>query len=250
MSIKSIRKILVLAFILNVGLYGFSLADVLTPQPKDKPSPYTCKWTNNPPIIDGKPNDACWDKAIAIDNFHLPWLQEKDRPSRTKTKAKLLWDRDNFYYLAQMEDHDLFADVVEHDGKTWDNDVFEIFIKPSSKHTGYYEFQVNAANTFFDCFFPKKRELTENFADIVKADKFHMEAKVVLDGTLNKRDDRDKGWTVEGRIPWVDFAKTGGMPNIDEVWNFALCRYDYDITVEIQDSRRLSSLPRLCPHGF
>ena len=230
MSIKSIRKILVFSIILTVGLYGFSLADVLTPQPKDKPkNSYICKWTNTPPIIDGKPTDACWDNAIAIDNFHLPWLQEKDRPSLTKTKAKLLWDRDNFYYLAQMEDHDLFADVVEHDGKTWDNDVFEIFIKPSNKHSGYYEFQVNAANTFFDCFFPKKRELTENFADIVKADKFHMEAKVVLDGTLNKRDDRDKGWTVEGRIPWADFAKTGGRPNIDETWNFALCRYDYNI---------------------
>ena len=102
MSIKSIRKILVLAFILTVGLYGFSLADGLTQAPKDREKPYICKWTNNPPIIDGKPNDACWDKAIAIDNFHLPWLQEKDRPSRTKTKAKLLWDRDNLYYLAQM----------------------------------------------------------------------------------------------------------------------------------------------------
>lgn len=253
MSLRIIAKILVFSIILTVGLYGFSLADVLTLAPKEKEKPYTCKWTNNPPIIDGKPNDACWDKAIAIDNFHLPWLQEKDRPSRTKTKAKLLWDRDNFYYLAQMEDHDLFADVVEHDGKTWDNDVFEIFIKPSNKHSGYYEFQVNAANTFFDCFFPKKRELTENFADIVKADKFHMEAKVVLDGTLNKRDDRDKGWTVEGRIPWVDFAKTGGMPNIDEVWNFALCRYDYDIkekSPELSTSAPLKSKTHADFHLF
>lgn len=255
MNNRTTLKIIGFSFILALGLYSFSIANIFMKPIEDveKQNPYTCKWTNTPPIIDGNPNDACWEKAIAIDNFHLPWLHEKDRPSRTKTKAKLLWDRDSFYYLAQMEDHDLFADVVEHDGKTWENDVFEIFIKPSSKHTGYYEFQVNAANTFFDCFFPKKRDTTENFADIIKADKFHMEAKVLHDGTLNKRDDRDKGWTVEGRIPWADFAKTGGRPNINETWSFALCRYDYDIkekSPELSTSAPLKSKPYADFHLF
>ncbi len=33
-----------------------------------------------------------------------------------------------------------------------------------------------------------------------------------LQGTLNKWDDRDRGWAVEGRIPWSAFKATGGRP--------------------------------------
>ena len=52
-------------------------------------------------------------------------------------------------------------------------------------------------------------------------------AAVRLQGTLNKWDDRDKGWTVEGRIPWSAFKATGGRPKPGDKWRFALCRYDY-----------------------
>ena len=45
---------------------------------------------------------------------------------------------------------------------------------------------------------------------------FHVETKVQLRGTLNKRDDKDKGWSVEGRIPWADFLRTGGRPEPGE----------------------------------
>ena len=85
MNHRTFTKLIGFLFILAFGIYGFSLADVLTPQPKDKPNPYICKWTNTPPIIDGKPNDACWDKAIAIDNFHLPCnTSQSETTSRTK----------------------------------------------------------------------------------------------------------------------------------------------------------------------
>ena len=40
--------------------------------------------------------------------------------ARTATTAKLLWDREYLYFFADMEDADLFADVTEHDGKTWE----------------------------------------------------------------------------------------------------------------------------------
>ena len=48
-----------------------------------------------------------------------------------------------------------------------------------------------------------------------------------LRGTLNKRDDEDKGWSVEGRIPWTDFVRTGGRPVPGEEWKLNLCRFDY-----------------------
>jgi hypothetical protein len=52
-------------------------------------------------------------------------------------------------------------------------------------------------------------------------------AVVALGGTLDKPGDRDRGWSVEGRIPWSAFASAGGKPKAGDEWFFALCRYDY-----------------------
>jgi glucose/arabinose dehydrogenase len=190
------------------------------------PAEFTCRWTDLPIVIDGKADDAAWKDAAVIDTFHLPWLGAEARAARTKTQARLLWDREYLYFFADLEDGDLFADLTEHDDKLWQNDVFELFLKPAIDKDGYYEFQVNAAGATLDMFLPKR---FKGSYDKHKSDhEFHFEAKVVLKGTLNQRDDRDRGWTVEGRLPWTDFLKTGGRPDIGEKWKFALCRYDYD----------------------
>src|SRR5205823_5299774 len=147
-------------------------------------------------------------------------------PAKTATKARLLWDRDNLYFFADLEDHDLFADITEHDGKTWFNDVFELFFRPDENKPAYYEFQVNAAGTMLDIFFQRKGIPFEQ----AKIDgEFHWHAAVVRRGTLDNRTDRDEGWSVEGRIPWDDFSRTGGRPAEGDVWRFALCRYDYTL---------------------
>lgn len=191
----------------------------------DPPAAFECRWCDTPIKIDGIGDDEAWKHAQPIDQFYLPWLKQP-RAATTKTKAKLLWDRDNLYFLAEMEDGDLFADVTEYNGQTWNNDVFELFFRPASDKPGYYEFQVNAANTRMNVFFPRRGG---NFEQFKKDTAFQMQAKVALNGTLNKRTDRDKGWSVEGRIPWRDFLRTGGRPEPGEKWAFALCRYDYDV---------------------
>jgi hypothetical protein len=52
MNCRTFTKIIGFSFILAFGIHGFSLADVLAPQSKNKPNPYLCKWTNTPPNID------------------------------------------------------------------------------------------------------------------------------------------------------------------------------------------------------
>src|SRR5687767_14569037 len=104
-----------------------------------------CRWTDFPVAIDGRGDDRGWKSAAAIDGFSLPWLGKDARPAQAATRAKLLWDRENLYFLAEMEDDDLYAEIREHDGKLWFNDVFELFFKPADDRPGYYEFQVNPA---------------------------------------------------------------------------------------------------------
>jgi len=193
--------------------------------------PFECRWSSGPIEIDAIADEAAWQQAQLIDHFYLPWLGAKARPAKTATRARLLWDRQYLYFFAVLEDADLFADVQEHDGFTWHNDVFEMFIKPAADKPGYYEFQVNAAGTQLDMYIPRPPD--ENFFERTRsADPFYLESEVVHRGTLNVREDQDEGWSVEGRIPWTDFVRTGGRPAVGEAWRFALCRYDYTVNIE------------------
>jgi hypothetical protein len=190
---------------------------------------YKCTWRTDKIKIDGILNEAAWDhkNVEVLDNFMVSW--EKRKP-KTATKARLVWDNDYLYFCAEMEDSDLYADVKEPNGKTWTNDVFELFFKPSAKKLDYYEFQVNAANTPLQLHFPSRGAGGyQRFAPLTPVT---MESTVKLHGTLNNHTDQDKGWTVEGRIPWTAFKATGGRPKSGERWHFALCRYDYSTAFE------------------
>ena len=184
-----------------------------------------CRWAAVAPVIDGRIDEAIWQQAQVVDTFQSAWLPAGQRRPPTATKTRLLWDRDYLYFCAEMEDADVFADVKEHDGRTWTNDVFELFFKPAADKPGYYEFEINAANAKLDMFLPSRGPGAYNRYKSDRA--FHLDTAVQVRGTLNQRTDRDTGWTVEGRIPWRDFLSTGGRPAPGEVWLHALCRYDY-----------------------
>jgi len=205
-----------------------------------------CRWADGPIEIDGRSDETAWHAAQPLSHFRLAWLKEKQRPPRTSTEARLLWDEDYLYFFAEMEDGDLYADVTQHDGQTWDNDVFELFFKPLNDDPGYYEFQVNAAGTRMDLFLPRRG--SGGYRRFKSTHPFQMDAVVVHRGTLNDYRDRDVGWTVEGRIPWEDFAPCGGKPRQDDVWKFALCRYDYSVDFEGPELSSTAPLERLSFH--
>ncbi len=146
---------------------------------------------------------------------------------RTKTTAKLLWDREYLYFYGEMEDSDLFADVRRARRRLWNNDVFELFFRPDAEKTGYYEFLVNAAGrTHFDAFYPEVRR-GQDRGVVQEGHVPHAD-----EGEAQRHAERSattwtKGWSVEGRIPWKDFIRTGGRPVAGEKWKLNLCRYDY-----------------------
>ncbi len=217
------------------------------PKQAGSPAGFECRWADKPIKLTGKGTDPAWKNAQVIDNFTVPWL-EKPRPARTKTKAKLLWDREFLYFFAEMEDADLYADIKERDGMLWNNDVFELFFKPAEDKPGYYEFQVNPAGAVLDMFIPRRN--AGGFQRFIKDGDFHIDAKVNLRGTLNKWTDRDDGWSVEGKIPWTDFLRTGGRPERGEKWKFALCRYDYSVDFDGPDLSTCAPLSKMNFHYF
>src|SRR4051812_44791840 len=91
-----------------------------------------CRWAHEPITIDGKADEPAWKQAQVIQNFAMPWLGTGDHGAPTQTRARLLWDQEFLYFYAEMEDSDVYADITEQNGQTWDNDVFELFFKPAT----------------------------------------------------------------------------------------------------------------------
>ncbi len=240
-------RLIAIALCITLLTFGWHASEGQPITPKQPATEFECRFTKAPIKITGKGTDPAWKNAQSIDNFYLPWL-EKPRPAKTKTKAKLLWDREFLYFFADMEDADLFADIKEHNGHLWNNDVFELFFKPADDKPGYYEFQVNAAGAVLDCFFPRRN--AGGFDRFKNDSRFHVEAKVNLRGTLNDWTDKDDGWSVEGKIPWTDFVKTGGRPEPGAKWKFALCRYDYSIAFEGPETSTCAPLTKPSFHRF
>ncbi len=207
----------------------------------DKEKVFECRRTEQAINIDGKANETAWKSAQKIEPFLQPW-EKPSREATTQTRAKLLWDDTYLYFYAELDDTDLQAVVKEQDGRLWEDDVFELFFKPHTDQPGYYEFQVNALGSKLDIFFPQREK--DGYEKYRSVDPFKMMAKVTLKGSLNKDSDEDKGWAVEGRIPWKDFAHTGGAPKLNDVWRFTLCRYDY--SKDFKSGKELSvSAPKM-----
>ena len=206
-----------LAFAALAPFYAAHGADAAVKSAED----LECRWAETPPVLDGRGDDAVWKHAAVIENFALPW--KLNAPiAKERTAARLLWDREAIYFLAEMEDSDVVADVRQHDGPLWQNDVFELFFRPSEKHAGYFEFEVNPAGAVFDAFFPTAESWLD--PDQVERGAFHVSAWSDVRGTLNRSGDHDTGWTVEGRIPWTDFLAAGGRPAPGETWRVNLAR--------------------------
>jgi hypothetical protein len=179
-----------------------------------------CRWAAAPPVLDGKLDDPCWQKADAINRFAAFW---KKAPC-PGTTAYLVWDDDALYYAATMTDRELRSHGTKRNDSLWDGDVFELFFKPSATKPEYYEFQANPRALVFEVYWPKR---SAELGDFTKLPLLGSKAVAALEGTLDQPGDRDERWTVEGRIPWSAFMPTGGRPKAGDQWLFALCRYDY-----------------------
>jgi len=208
----------VLALVLS--LIGFQWAVRAEAQEAKITREAVCRWAEAPPKLDGKLDDPCWRAARPVEDFAAFWAGEP----RSGTRAYLAWDDEALYYAAEMTDAELRAFGEKRNEHLWEGDVFEMFLKPSKDRSEYYEFQANPRAVVFEAAFPKRGPLPHPFD---QAPVLGNKAAVALNGTLDRSGDVDRGWTVEGRIPWTAFAPSGGKPKPGAVWSFALCRYDY-----------------------
>jgi len=173
---------------------------------------YTVMRTTGKIVIDGILDEADWAQAEPVGEFQFPWWTAGDKE---QTEVKILWD-DNYLYLAySCSDKNIWAEIYDTNGRTYNDDAVEIFWDPSGGVlTGYNQCEVNCIGNMLSVNNPARDTL--------------MTPRIGrrIDGTVNNDNDTDKGWVVEMLIRFDEYEGLyqGDAPDIGDIWKIGLNR--------------------------
>ena len=193
------------------------------------PKNYIAYHTSEQIHIDGKVNEASWDKVLWTGDFID--IEGVKKPTY-RTRMKMMWDDTNFYFYAELEEPHIWGDITKRDAVVFYNNDFEIFIDPDGDTHNYYEFEMNVLNTIWDLFITKPYR--DSGLVLNNWDYKNIKTAVQIDGTLNNPKDIDKKWTVEIAIPWKSINETYDDKIISpkgKIWrvNFSRVNWDFEL---------------------
>ncbi len=182
--------------------------------------------------IDGKLDEPAWAAAAWSDPFVDIEGDSRPRP-RFDTRAKMLWDDENFYVSAEMAEPDIWGTLTARDSVIFRDNDFEVFIDPDGDTHAYYELEVNALGTPWDLMLIKPYR--DGGRAIDAWDIAGLQVGIDLRGTINRPGDRDEGWTVELAMPWRilrEAAPDRKPPQPGDRWrvNFSRVEWHIDVT--------------------
>jgi hypothetical protein len=192
---------------------------------------YTCYRTSGIIDVDGRLDEHSWKEAPVS----TPFVDiVSGKPGWFDTRVRLLWDDDCLYFGFTAEETDVWGTLTERDSKIYEENDLEIFI---AGRDAYYEFEISAQNVIYEVFWNWKDvhrpggpywgrpEFDPQCQRTMVLDGVggHVHPRgerwgfldwdcpglrhaVHVDGTLNQRDDVDRGWSAEVAIPWSSLA--------------------------------------------
>lgn len=219
-----------------------------------EPARYRCLRTPHPIAIDGDLTKPVWQAAPASSAF-VDIVSGK--PAWFDTRVRLLWDDDFLYFGFTAEETDVWGTLTERDSKIYEENDLEIFIAGKD---AYYEFEISACNVIYEVFWIWKDahhpggkywgppEFNPSTQRIMTLDGVggHVHPRgerwgfldwdcpglrhaVKVDGTLNQRDDTDRGWSAEIAIPWSSLHLLADgrslPPKVGDVWRIDCSRF-------------------------
>jgi len=171
-------------------------------------------WTNTPPLLDGKLDDACWKDAEIAKEFRSIFNK---KPAASKTEVRMCYDAQYLYFFYFMHDDKIEKLKVgtpddARDVMDVNKDVLELFIDPKRSKKAYFQFMTSPLGARFDLrITPEgKREMglyTPEWKVVPVIGKDH--------------------WAVEFRIPFSELVFDGGFigtPQPGEKWGINFCR--------------------------
>ena len=200
----------------------------------DKPDPrgYICYRTNSPVTIDGILDDKSWGDAPWTDYFVDIEGSLKPDP-RLKTHAKMLWDDNNLYIAAELEEPHVWARLRQRDTVVFFDNDFEVFIDPDGDTHAYYELEVNALATEWDLLLLKPYR--DGGPPVTGWNIAGLQVGTHVEGTINNPADIDKGWNVEIKIPLAalkECSGAAGLPKAGDKWRIDFSRVEWRTVIE------------------
>jgi hypothetical protein len=242
-------------FVLLLGMTTWLRAEEYKfPCPEDEIAHYTAFHVSEAITVDGKLNEAAWQLAPRSPRF-VDILT--GRPPIHDTYAQVVWDDQNLYVAYRVQEPLVHATYTSNNSHVYNDNDVEMFI---AGRDAYYEFEINGYNTTYEVFFvwddayesggfaqapefARASMVPFNGVDFKTHPRggrlgnfnWHFPGKqtaVQIDGTVNKDDDRDRGWTVELAFPWSGMkwlAKADGRslpPKEGDIWRMDFSRFN------------------------
>ena len=154
------------------------------------------------PVIDGKIDEAVWDKAEVLTDFHQTRPSNGAEPS-DPTEVFLLYDDDALYIAARMHDSEpdrIAAPTVRHGQGLRRDDRIVIILDPFRAGRGAYRFETNANGIRHDALYDNVSSFESAWTVIWES------AAQYFDG----------GWEAEMAIPF----KTLSFDPTQDTWGF------------------------------
>ena len=177
------------------------------------------------PTIDGKLDDEAWKNSPRTINFVDVSTGQQNTMFPVNAFARLAWDDQNLYAAFEVNDDDLLGGFKpdEKDPHLWEKTCVELMIDPDGDgdNRDYYEIQVSPQNLIFDSQFDDYNQPRGGPNGPFGHQEWSIQGKtaVSVNGTIDKSDDKDRGYTVEMAIPWSSFSKAkSSPPTPGETW--------------------------------
>jgi hypothetical protein len=141
-------------------------------------------------VVDGALDEAAWSAATPV----LLGDSLDGEPAAIASEVRFLWDDEAVYVGATMDDDDVWTQFDAQDDPLWKEEAFELFFFGDASRKRYLELQVSPRGVTFDARFDQYRKGDEAWDG-------PWQGAAIVDGTVDVRDDRDRGWVVEMAVP-------------------------------------------------
>ena len=196
------------------------------------PRGYACGRAHTPIKIDGRGDDPAWAAASWTEDFVD--IEGSSRPTpRFRTRAKMLWDDQNLYVHAEMQEPHVWGTLTQKNSIMFNDNDFELFINPTGDNHNYYEFEMNALNSIWELTLdkPYRDGGPAHLGDNIEG----LRSAVFIDGTLNDPADTDRGWSVDVAIPWKGLHRYATArvcpPVVGEQWRMNFSRVEWIVDI-------------------